>query len=170
MAATLFSNLILANSDGGLIFAFEQSTLPGKVVLSVLFLGSVFSWSVMLSKLLTLRVAKKQRELFLELFRQDRQPLRLYAEGLSFEGAPVFAIYEAGCVELSYQLLGFQLAQRHLWMRLRSQWHQALRSPVLSLPLLCLLSLSRGFYYVPGQILFEVLGGCMMRRGDFSLY
>jgi hypothetical protein len=106
MAATLFSNLILANSDGGLIFAFEQSTLPGKVVLAVLFLGSVFSWSVMLSKLLTLMVAKKQRELFLDLFRQDRQPLRLYAEGLSFEGAPVFAIYEAGCVELSYQLLG----------------------------------------------------------------
>lgn len=106
MAATFFSNIILANSDGGLIFAFEQSTLPGKLVLGVLFFGSVFSWSVMLSKLLTLRVAKKQREIFLDLFRQDRQPLRLFAEGLNFEGAPVFTVYEAGCRELSYQLLG----------------------------------------------------------------
>jgi len=106
MAATLFSNLILANSDGGLIFAFEQSTLPGKVVLGALFFGSVFSWSVMLSKILTLRVARKQREMFLDLFRQDRQPLRLYAEDLNFEGAPVFTVYEAGCRELSYQLLG----------------------------------------------------------------
>lgn len=106
MAATFFSNIILANSDGGLIFAFEQSTLPGKLVLGALFFGSVFSWSVMLSKLLTLRVAKKQREIFLDLFRQDRQPLRLFAEGLNFEGAPVFTVYEAGCRELSYQLLG----------------------------------------------------------------
>jgi len=102
----LFSHPFLANSDGGLIFAFEQSTLPGKVVLSALFIGSVFSWSVMLSKMLMLRVAKKQREMFLQTFRQDRQPLRLFGEGLSFDGAPVYTVYQAGCEELAYQLLG----------------------------------------------------------------
>ncbi|MEK0446976.1 MAG: Biopolymer transport protein ExbB [Verrucomicrobiota bacterium] len=106
MAATLFSSLFLANSDGGLVFAFQQSTLPGKIVLSALFVGSVFSWSVMLTKFLTLRVAQRQRERFLELFRQDRQPLRLFADDLHFEGAPVFAVYEAGCTELAYQLVG----------------------------------------------------------------
>lgn len=102
----LFSHPFLANSDGGLIFAFEQSTLPGKVVLSALFIGSVFSWSVMLSKMLMLRVAKKQREMFLQTFRQDRQPLRLFGEGLRYDGAPVYNVYQAGCEELAYQLLG----------------------------------------------------------------
>jgi biopolymer transport protein TolQ len=106
MAATLFLPLFLANSDGGLIYAFEQSTLPGKLVLCALFVGSVFSWSVMLSKLLMLRTATRQRDAFLELFRQDRYPLRLYGEGLSFEGAPLFAVYQAGCRELAFQLLG----------------------------------------------------------------
>lgn len=106
MAATLFSQILLANSDGGLVFAFEQSTLPGKLVLGALFVGSVFSWSVMLSKFLTLRVASRQKEAFLELFRQDRFPLRVYGDGLTFDGAPVFAVYLAGCRELAYQLLG----------------------------------------------------------------
>jgi biopolymer transport protein TolQ len=109
MAATLFSPLFLADvasSDGGLIYAFEQSTLPGKLVLCALFVGSVFSWSVMLSKLLMLRTATKQRDAFLELFRQDRFPLRLYGDGLRFDGAPLFAVYQAGCSELAFQLLG----------------------------------------------------------------
>ena len=106
MAATLFYQPFLANSDGGLIYAFEQSTLPGKLVLGALFIGSVFSWSVMLSKILTLRKAQQQRESFLEQFRQDRLPLRLFSEGQRFDGAPVFTVYEAGCEELAYQLLG----------------------------------------------------------------
>jgi biopolymer transport protein TolQ len=106
MAATLFSPLFLASGDGGLVFAFQQSTLPGQLVLAALFIGSVFSWSVMLTKLLTLRVARRQRERFLELFRQDRQPLRLFADSLHFDGAPVFTVYQAGCTELAYQLVG----------------------------------------------------------------
>jgi biopolymer transport protein TolQ len=106
MEAMLLSPILIANSDGGLVFAFQESTLPGKLVLAFLFLGSVFSWSVMLTKFLALRVAGRQRERFLELFRQDRQPMRLFADNLNFEGAPVFAVYQAGCTELAYQLMG----------------------------------------------------------------
>ncbi|MEI7776349.1 MAG: MotA/TolQ/ExbB proton channel family protein [Verrucomicrobiota bacterium] len=113
-------NPILANSDGGLVFAFQQSTLPGKLVLGVLFVGSVFSWSVMLSKMLMLRVAKRQRELFLELFRRDRQPMSVFSEGLSFEGTPAFTVYQAGCQELAYQLLGSSEVDESFALRLES--------------------------------------------------
>jgi len=106
MAATLISPIFLANTESGFLFAFQHATPPEMIVLSTLFVGSVFSWSVMLTKFLTLRVAKRQRERFLELFRQDRQPLRIFADDLHFEGAPVFAVYQAGCTELAYQLLG----------------------------------------------------------------
>jgi biopolymer transport protein ExbB/TolQ len=111
---------LLANSDGGLVFAFQQSTLPGKLVLGALFVGSVFSWSVMLSKLLMLRVAKKQRAIFLDLFRQDRQPMRVFSEGLSFEGTPTFTVYQAGCQELAYQLLGSNEVDENFAQRLES--------------------------------------------------
>jgi biopolymer transport protein TolQ len=95
---------ILAAS--GLIFAYQESTGPGKVVLLTLFLGSIFSWSVMITKLRQVHVAKKRGQAFLERFRDQRQPLRIYEDQTRFEGAPVFHVYKAGCRELTFHLLG----------------------------------------------------------------
>jgi biopolymer transport protein ExbB/TolQ len=106
MAATLFPTLFLAASNGGLVYAFETSTLPGKTILLLLFVASIFSWSVMVTKFRVIRHAQRRRDQFLELFRADRQPLRIYTDRLRFEGAPVFAVYKAGCKELTFQLLG----------------------------------------------------------------
>ena len=89
-----------------MIFAFEQSTLPGRIVLLALFVASIFSWTVMWTKYRLLHRAQRRREQFLELFRADRQPLRIYTDRLRFEGVPAFAVYRAGCRELTFQLLG----------------------------------------------------------------
>jgi biopolymer transport protein ExbB/TolQ len=104
MAAMILPTTALA--AGGLLFALENSTLPGKVIILLLFVASVFSWTVMITKFRMLRVAKQQRRHFLEVFRTDRQPLHLYTDQLRFEGAPVFSVYRAGCKELTFQLLG----------------------------------------------------------------
>lgn len=103
MAATLLPMLA---SSGGIVFAFENSTLPGKAVLLALFIASIFSWTVMWTKWQMVRRAQHRRDQFLDLFRADRQPLRIYTDRLNFSGAPVFAVYKAGCRELTYQLLG----------------------------------------------------------------
>ena len=105
MAAYFFPT-ILASSDNGIFFAFEHSTLAGKTIMLLLFIGSVFSWTVMVTKLRVLRVARIQRERFLARFRADRHPLRLFAERARFDGAPVFTVYRSGCTELAFQLLG----------------------------------------------------------------
>jgi biopolymer transport protein ExbB/TolQ len=104
MAATLFPTIFLATS--GIVFAFENSTLPGRLILLSLFFASIFSWSVMVTKFRLIRHAQRRREQFLDTFRADRQPLRIYTDRQRFEGAPVFAIYKAGCRELTFQLLG----------------------------------------------------------------
>lgn len=88
------------------MFAFENSTLSGKLVLLSLFVASIFSWTVMWTKWRMIQRAQRRRDQFLDLFRADRQPLRIYTDRLRFEGAPVFAVYKAGCRELTYQLLG----------------------------------------------------------------
>src|SRR5258708_6538004 len=106
MAAMIFPTLFLAASDGGLVYAFETSTLPGNTILLLLFVASIFSWSVMVTKFRVIRHAQRRRDQFLDLFRADRQPLRIYTDRTRFEGAPVFAVYKAGCKELTYQLLG----------------------------------------------------------------
>jgi len=104
MPAMLFPIHTLA--AGGLVFAFHESTLPGRIILILLFTGSIFSWTVMVTKFRVIRFAQRRRSQFLELFRADRQPLRIYTDCIRFEGAPIFAIYRAGCKELTFQLLG----------------------------------------------------------------
>jgi biopolymer transport protein TolQ len=103
LSAMLFSKFL---ASGGLLFAFEHATIAGKIVLLTLAIGSIFSWSVMLTKMRVIRFARKQTIRFLEAFRQDRQPLRLYERDARFIGAPIFNVYRAGCAELAFHLLG----------------------------------------------------------------
>src|SRR6202048_795869 len=91
---------------GGLLFAFDHATMAGKVVLSLLAVGSIFSWSIMITKLRVIQFARKQNARFLGAFRQDRQPLRLFEKNARFPGSPIFNVYCAGCQEVTFQLLG----------------------------------------------------------------
>lgn len=106
MAAEFLPNIILATSDNGLLYAFQHSTFSGKTIMVLLFLGSVFSWTVMVTKLRVIRVAQRQRDRFLAAFRADRNPLRLFSDQTRFDGAPVFSVYRMGCREMAFQLLG----------------------------------------------------------------
>ena len=91
---------------GGLLFAFDHATSAGKFVLSLLAVASIFSWSIMITKLRVIRFARKQNARFLAVFRQDRQPLRLFEKNARFPGSPVFNVYRAGCEEMTFHLLG----------------------------------------------------------------
>ena len=103
MSPLLLSNFL---ASGGLLFAFEHATVAGKVVLLTLAIGSIFSWSVMITKMRVIRFERKQTARFLEAFRQDRQPLRLFERNARFPGAPLFNVYRAGCEEMAFQMLG----------------------------------------------------------------
>ncbi|MBA2743587.1 MAG: MotA/TolQ/ExbB proton channel family protein [Chthoniobacterales bacterium] len=102
--ASLFPLQLLA--AGGLSFAFEHATIAGKFVLAVLLIGSVFSWSVMITKLRVVRFARQQSARFRTAFRKDRQPLRLFESNARFPGSPLFNVYRAGCEEMTFHLLG----------------------------------------------------------------
>src|SRR3954468_7250101 len=91
---------------GGLVFSFEHATIAGKMVLLLLAVGSIFSWSVMVTKMRVIQFARKQSDRFLAAFRQDRQPLRMFESDARFPGSPVFQVYRAGCHELTFHLLG----------------------------------------------------------------
>jgi biopolymer transport protein TolQ len=98
--------IALLIAAGGLVFAFEHATIAGKLVLLLLAIGSIFSWSVMLTKLRVIQFARKQNAYFLHAFRQDRQPLRLFEKNAGFPGSPIFNVYRAGCQEIAFQILG----------------------------------------------------------------
>jgi len=82
-------------AGGGLLFAFDHATIAGKLVLTLLAVVSIFSWSIMITKLRVIRFARKQNARFVAAFRQDRQPLRLFEKNARFPGSPVFNVYRA---------------------------------------------------------------------------
>lgn len=97
---------IFAQQGTGIYYSFTESTVEGKVILLTLFFASIFSWSVMITKFRVLRFGGRQSERFSDVFHRDRQPLRLFESGVRFEGSPLWHIYEAGCNELCFQMLG----------------------------------------------------------------
>ncbi|MEX1045066.1 MAG: MotA/TolQ/ExbB proton channel family protein [Chthoniobacterales bacterium] len=103
MTAFVFPDVL---ASGGLVFAFQETTMAGLAIIATLFVASIFSWSVMITKFRMIRFARKQTERFFAIFRKNRQPLHAYETGLVFEGSPAYAVYRAGCEELAYQMLG----------------------------------------------------------------
>ena len=87
-------------------FAFQESTLEGKIVILALFLGSIFSWSVMISKLLEVRSSRKTNSQFLQEFRNHANPLILFSKQIRYPRSPLFHIFRAGCAELAFQKIG----------------------------------------------------------------
>ncbi len=97
---------ISAIAFSGIDFALQESTLPGKVIISVLFVASIFSWSVMVTKFRIVNQSKRQNERFLADFHADRSPLRIFEAERHYAGAPLYHVYRAGCRELTFHLLG----------------------------------------------------------------
>jgi hypothetical protein len=67
MAAHFLATILLAGSNGGgLLFTFEHSTLPGKTIMLLLFVGSIYL-TVMVTGFRII-AAQRQRDSFLECF------------------------------------------------------------------------------------------------------
>jgi len=106
MVCTLTPVLLSFPLAASLTYVFHESTIAGRIILFTLFLGSIFSWSVIFFKLRHLQVAKRQNAHFFALFYKERAPLRIYESAVNFGDSPLFEVYEAGCTELCFQLLG----------------------------------------------------------------
>jgi biopolymer transport protein TolQ len=78
-------------------FAFRQSNLAGQVIVVVLFVGSIFAWSVMLTKWRQLELAKRKTGAFLSAYRKDGHPVALFVRRQRFPESPVYMIYEKAC-------------------------------------------------------------------------
>ena len=72
----------------------------------------------MVTKMRVVRLSRKRNEEFLQRFRSERQPLRIYESKVRFDGSPLYAIYRAGCRELTFHLMGASEVDDTFWARL----------------------------------------------------
>ncbi len=93
-------------ADIGIVYAFWHSNVAGKLVILLLLLGSMFSWSVMVTKFVMIRRAKAETQRFLKRFRLARKPLAIYQNREAYADSPAYIVYLTGCKELTFHLLG----------------------------------------------------------------
>lgn len=91
-------------ASGALQFAFEKATTEGKITICLLLVVSLFSWTVIITKIRQLWIARTVGKRFFEAYRQSRDPLELARQNQSFDGAPAYALYAAGVEELEFHL------------------------------------------------------------------
>ncbi|MBC8002282.1 MAG: MotA/TolQ/ExbB proton channel family protein [Opitutaceae bacterium] len=91
-------------ASGALQFAFEKSTLEGKITIGSLLVLSLFSWTIILTKFYQLYRARKMSKKFYAAYSSTRDPMEIFRKGEEFDGAPAYQLYVSGAEELSYHL------------------------------------------------------------------
>jgi biopolymer transport protein TolQ len=97
--------LFAAGTSGGAIpFAWHHLTKEGLSTILALFVVSVFSWTVIITKARQLIRARRMGRKFFEEYRATRDPMDIFRQEKEFEGAPAYELYLTGAEEVAYHL------------------------------------------------------------------
>ena len=91
-------------ASGALQFAFEKATTEGKITIGCLFLLSMFSWTIIITKFRQLWIARAAAKKFFAAYSSTRDPMDIKKRGEEFDGAPAFELYDRGAEEVLYHL------------------------------------------------------------------
>ena len=84
-------------------FAIEKATPEGKTTIAALFVLSMFSWTIIITKFRQLWIARNASKKFFAAYAETRDPLDIRKKNQSFDGAPGYQLYSRGADELAYQ-------------------------------------------------------------------
>jgi biopolymer transport protein ExbB/TolQ len=85
-------------------YALETTKLEGKITIGCLAVLSLFSWTIIITKIRQLYIARKWGRQFFAAYAATRDPLDIKRKGEDFEGAPAYQLYIRGADELDYHL------------------------------------------------------------------
>jgi biopolymer transport protein TolQ len=89
---------------GKLAYVWENATLEAKAIILLLAVFSIFAWSIMASKAVQMRRAKKLNRLFESEFRIQKTVMEIYDRRVEVEDCPLFMVYREGCKEMDQRL------------------------------------------------------------------
>ena len=116
--------LAKANFEGSnLLYVLNEATPEGKIIIIVLVIFSMFAWSVMISKFLSMRRAKRLNRYFDAEFRSQERVMGVYDRRIQVEGCPLFGVYQEGCLELDARLKSESDEARKRFISLKSMEH-----------------------------------------------
>lgn len=106
MINSIVFSMLPGSCLAGAFMAFGQSNLSGKLIVFVLCVGSIFAWSIMVTKYMEFTNALRGCESFKLLYKKQQFPTRLYAESRRMPPSPLTAVYQSTCARLCAILSG----------------------------------------------------------------
>jgi biopolymer transport protein TolQ len=89
---------------GSMLYAFAESTLPGKLIVLLLFVSSIGAWTVMITKYIELERARLAGDVFYKEFRKESAPLGLFLKRRRYPETPMNPVYETACKAFGSEL------------------------------------------------------------------
>ncbi len=96
--------VIFAAQGLDLGYIWGTATLEAKIIIVLLAILSIFAWSVMASKAVQMRQARRLNLFFEAEYRNAPSVLAIYDRRLQVDGCPLFAVYQEGSRELDTRL------------------------------------------------------------------
>jgi len=93
----------LASLAGTTLYAFRTSDWFGKSIVIILVIGSVFAWTVILTKMREFKRAEAESRRFLGAYRREGHPLALFFQNRVHYG-PLYGVYDDVCKGLGSAL------------------------------------------------------------------
>ena len=119
----LFAVVGTASNKAELVYIWEQATPEAKAIIACLGIFSVLAWSVMTSKALQMRRARKLNHYFNEEFRAQKKVLDIFDRKLHVEGCPLYEVYQTGCALLDARLRSADGENRRRHVTLKNMEH-----------------------------------------------
>jgi biopolymer transport protein TolQ len=114
---------VIFAADFELLYVWGKATPEGKAVIVLLAIFSIFAWSVMVSKAVQMRQARRLNQYFDAEYRGAPNVLAIYDRRLQVEGCPLFAVYQEGSRELDTRLKNPDGSGRKKYVSLKSIEH-----------------------------------------------
>ena len=112
-----------ASANSGGFSVFRMATLEAQVILVILALFSIGAWSVIAFKVVQMRRARKLNQFFTAEFKAQKTVFEMFDRRIQAEGCPLFAVYQAGSIELDARLKGVAGEARKKHVSLKSMEH-----------------------------------------------
>src|SRR3989440_8369764 len=77
-----------------LVYVWHQATIEAKIIIFTLLVFSIMAWSVMGTKAVQMRRAKKVNQLFNTEFRQQKNILAIHDPRIQVHGFPLFTGFQ----------------------------------------------------------------------------
>jgi biopolymer transport protein TolQ len=119
----LFAVAGTAARQSELVYVWDQATPEAKAIIVCLIIFSIVAWSVMVSKAIQMRRARKLNYYFEQEFHAQKNVLELFDRKLQVEGCPLYEVYQTGCVQLDARLRGPAGERRKQHVSLKNMEH-----------------------------------------------